>query len=90
METYLTAGAALLVITALALAFIGRSRHKIEEVTTESLLKAAQAAVDEAQSLADSRARAIEDDKAALAADIDRIAKARARLAGNAAPSPQP
>lgn len=84
MEAYLPHIILACALGAIALATLAWfNRRKIEEVTTESLLKAAQAAVDEAQRLADLRARAIADDQAALAADLDRISKARARIAGN-------
>ena len=84
MDTNLILIIAAIAVLAGALAVYGfaRAGRKVEALTTDVLLKTAQEAVDEAQRLADSRARAIEDDKAALAADLDRIAKARVRLAG--------
>ena len=65
----------------------GKSRRQVEAVTTEGLISAAQAALDEAQRLVDLQARQIEADQAALASNRARIAQARTRMAsGNAAP----
>jgi hypothetical protein len=82
---YLPYVAGLLAVVAFALLAFGRTRHKAEALTTEALLAAAQTALDDAQRLADARARSIESEQDALAADVARIAKARARMAGNAA-----
>jgi hypothetical protein len=82
---YLPYVAGLLVVVAFVVLAFGRTRHKAEALTTEALLAAAQTALDDAQRLADARARSIESEQAALAADMARIAKARARMAGNAA-----
>lgn len=90
MESILPILAGALVLLALAVLGIGRLRHKAEAVTTEALLAAAQTALDDAQRLADARARSIEAEQEALAADLARIAKARTRMAGNAAAPVQP
>ncbi len=63
------------------------NRNKVAAVTVDALLSAGQAAFDEADKLVAARRRAIAADTAALATEESDIAKARARLAGNASAS---
>lgn len=60
---------------------VARTKHKVEQVTTAGLVDTAIAALDEAQALLVSRARAIESDRAALTADTARVLKARGQIA---------
>ena len=84
---YILLSALILLALVLVLWSWGKARHRAEAATTEALVEIALKAIEDADRINAARARAIEADQAALAADSARVTAARSRLAGNAAPA---